>query len=99
MLLASSTRRRGVRYLDGDLRAVKGARYRQFRYREIQAIFQDPFEGLQPVLQDPDHLLTVPIRKFGWPGSRAEMQALMESAHHAVGVAAGGDAAGRPPPG
>jgi peptide/nickel transport system ATP-binding protein len=73
-----------VRYLSGDLRAVKGSRYRQFR-REIQAIFQDPFEVYNPFYKV-DHLLAVPIGKFRLAGSRAEAQALMETALRTVGL-------------
>jgi ABC-type glutathione transport system ATPase component len=73
-----------VRYLGRDLRTAPGPEHRRFR-REVQAIFQDPFEIYNPFYKV-DHLLAVPIRKFRLAGSRAEARALMETALRTVGL-------------
>jgi peptide/nickel transport system ATP-binding protein len=53
--------------------------------REIQAIFQDPFEVFNPFYKV-DHVLTVPIQKFGLASSRADARAKIEGALHGVGL-------------
>jgi ABC-type oligopeptide transport system ATPase subunit len=57
---------------------------REFR-RNVQAIFQDPF-GVYNSFYKIDHVLTVPIAKFGLARSRHEARALMEQALRAVGL-------------
>lgn len=74
-----------VRYLGKDLHRASGEGHRQFR-REVQAIFQDPFEVYNPFYKV-DHLLAVPIRKFRLASSRAEARDMMEGALRAVGLA------------
>ncbi len=73
-----------VRYLGKDLHAVSGADQRKFR-RDVQAIFQDPFEVYNPFYKV-DHLLAVPIRKFRLAASSAEARTLMETSLRAVGL-------------
>jgi oligopeptide/dipeptide ABC transporter ATP-binding protein len=73
-----------VRYRGGDLYKA-GARQREEFRRDVQAIFQDPFEVYNPFYKV-DHLLTVPIRKFGLAKGRAQMGALIETALHDVGL-------------
>jgi oligopeptide/dipeptide ABC transporter ATP-binding protein len=73
-----------VRYLGADLHKVSGKEHRQFR-REVQAIFQDPFEVYNPFYKV-DHLLAVPIRKFRLANSGAEARRLMETALRTVGL-------------
>jgi ABC-type oligopeptide transport system ATPase subunit len=57
---------------------------REFR-RNVQAIFQDPF-GVYNSFYKVDHVLSVPIAKFGLARSRDEARALMERALRAVGL-------------
>jgi peptide/nickel transport system ATP-binding protein len=73
-----------VKFHGADLHKVSGATQRQFR-REVQAIFQDPFEVYNPFYKV-DHLLEVPIRKFKLAGSRAQARSMMEDALRTVGL-------------
>jgi oligopeptide/dipeptide ABC transporter ATP-binding protein len=73
-----------VRYLGEDVNKSTGKAHRQFR-REVQAIFQDPFEVYNPFYKV-DHLLAVPIRKFKLASSGTDARRLMESALRAVGL-------------
>ncbi|MEQ7126627.1 ABC transporter ATP-binding protein [Actinopolymorpha sp. B11F2] len=73
-----------VRYRGTDLYKA-GARQRDEFRRDVQAIFQDPFEVYNPFYKV-DHLLTVPIRKFGLAKGRARMGELIEAALHDVGL-------------
>jgi peptide/nickel transport system ATP-binding protein len=57
---------------------------RTFR-REVQAVFQDPFEVYNP-FYNVDHVLTTPIGKFFPALSRSEERRMMEDALHAVGL-------------
>ena len=56
----------------------------QFR-REVQAIFQDPYEVYNPFYRV-DHVLTTPVRKFRLAPTRAERRGLIEEALRAVGL-------------
>jgi peptide/nickel transport system ATP-binding protein len=58
--------------------------FRVFR-REVQAIFQDPFEVYNPFYKV-DHVLTVPIRKFGLAKTAEEERQAMEQALVGVGL-------------
>ena len=60
------------------------AERRIFR-REVQVIFQDPYEVYNPFYQV-DHVLTVPVAKFRLATSRAGARALIEEALRAVGL-------------
>lgn len=53
--------------------------------REVQAIFQDPFEIFNPFYKV-DHLLTVPISKFRLARSRSQARSQIEDALNAVGL-------------
>jgi oligopeptide/dipeptide ABC transporter ATP-binding protein len=53
--------------------------------REVQAIFQDPFEVYNPFYKV-DHVLTTPVAKFKLAGSRAEARDLIENALRGVGL-------------
>ncbi|MFO7917932.1 MAG: ABC transporter ATP-binding protein [Anaerolineae bacterium] len=61
--------------------------WRDFR-RQIQAIFQDPFEVYNPFYKV-DHVLNVPIKKFNLAGSRAEREEIVEEALTGVGLRPG----------
>jgi peptide/nickel transport system ATP-binding protein len=56
----------------------------QFR-REVQAVFQDPFEVYNPFYKV-DHILEVPIRKFKLAKGKRETRELMEDALSRVGL-------------
>jgi peptide/nickel transport system ATP-binding protein len=73
-----------VRYRGMNLLAASGRDQQQFR-RDVQAIFQDPFEVYNPFYKV-DHLLTVPIAKFKLARNRAEARDLMEQALRTVGL-------------
>jgi ABC-type oligopeptide transport system ATPase subunit len=57
---------------------------RRFR-REVQAVFQDPFEVYNPFYRV-DHVLTTPLRKFGLASSVKGMRSQIEVALRAVGL-------------
>jgi len=73
-----------VLYRGKDLATVDKQELKKFR-QEVQAIFQDPFEVYNPFYKV-DHLLTVPIAKFGLAESNEERQEKMESALTSVGL-------------
>jgi peptide/nickel transport system ATP-binding protein len=73
-----------VAYRGRDLTAMSRAEWRTFR-REVQAVFQDPYEVYNPFYRV-DHVLTVPVAKFGLATSRAGARALIENALRAVGL-------------
>jgi oligopeptide/dipeptide ABC transporter ATP-binding protein len=67
-----------------DLAHASRQVHQQFR-REVQAVFQDPFEVYNPFYKV-DHILEVPIRKFKLASNRQEMRKLMEEAVSRVGL-------------
>ncbi len=67
-----------VLYKGKDLRKLSGKDYFQFR-REVQAVFQDPFAAYNPFYKV-DHVLSVPIKKFGLTASKTEAREMMERA-------------------
>ena len=73
-----------VAYRGRDLAAMSRPSWRTFR-REVQAIFQDPYEVYNPFYRV-DHVLTVPVAKFRLATSRAGARALIEDALRAVGL-------------
>jgi peptide/nickel transport system ATP-binding protein len=73
-----------VSYRGRDLSAMSRPERRAFR-REVQAVFQDPYEVYNPFYRV-DHVLTVPVAKFGLAASRAEARILIETALRSVGL-------------
>ncbi len=73
-----------VSYRGRDLAAMSRRQWRTFR-REVQAIFQDPYEVYNPFYRV-DHVLTVPVARFGLAASRAQARSLIEDALRAVGL-------------
>jgi peptide/nickel transport system ATP-binding protein len=73
-----------VTYRGQDLATMSRRQRRQFR-REVQAIFQDPYEVYNPFYRV-DHVLAVPVARFGLAASRAEAGTLIEGALRAVGL-------------
>jgi oligopeptide/dipeptide ABC transporter ATP-binding protein len=57
---------------------------RLFR-KEVQAIFQDPFEVYNPFYKI-DHVLTTPIKKFNLASTKAQTYELITTALHTVGL-------------
>ncbi|HVZ08183.1 ABC transporter ATP-binding protein [Rhodopila sp.] len=73
-----------VRYRGEDLAGLSGARRNAFR-REVQAVFQDPYEVYNPFYRV-DHVLTTPVRKFRLAATRTEGRGLIEAALRSVGL-------------
>jgi peptide/nickel transport system ATP-binding protein len=73
-----------VLYKGKDLRRLARAEWRAFR-RDVQAIFQDPFEVYNSFYKV-DHVLMIPIVKFRLANSKHESQALIEEVLQAVGL-------------
>jgi peptide/nickel transport system ATP-binding protein len=85
LLLGLLTPSRGeVRYRGQELAAMSRGQWRVFR-REVQAIFQDPYEVYNPFYRV-DHVLGVPVARFGLATSRAHRRSLIEDALRAVGL-------------
>src|ERR1700677_2572624 len=73
-----------VLYNGHDLAHLPGAERTKFR-RDVQAIFQDPYEVYNPFYRV-DHVLTTPVAKFRLASSKAAGRALIEDALRAVGL-------------
>jgi peptide/nickel transport system ATP-binding protein len=73
-----------IRFRGQDLAAMNGHDRKEFR-RQVQAIFQDPFEVYNPFYKV-DQVLTTPVRKFRLAGSREEAQQLIEESLHLAGL-------------
>jgi oligopeptide/dipeptide ABC transporter ATP-binding protein len=73
-----------VLYHGKDLWRMSRGEWLEFR-REVQAIFQDPFEVFNPFYKV-DHLLHVAIAKFHLANTRAAERAQVEEALNAVGL-------------
>jgi peptide/nickel transport system ATP-binding protein len=71
-------------YKGQNLQKLNGEKWRTFR-REVQAVFQDPFEVYNPFYKV-DHVLTTPIGKFYPKASARETRQRMEEALRAVGL-------------
>lgn len=69
----------------GDDLARLGSQARLAFRRDVQAIFQDPYEVYNPFYRV-DHVLTTPVRKFRLARSAAEGRGLIETALRAVGL-------------
>src|SRR4030095_9559646 len=84
LLLGLTAPTRGhVLYQGRDLRSMSRADWRAFR-RDVQVIFQDPYEVYNPFYRV-DHVLTTPVAKFHLAPSRAGARALIEDVLRAVG--------------
>jgi len=73
-----------VLYKGKNLRRMSGDDWRSFR-RDVQVIFQDPFEVYNPFYKV-DHVLTTPVEKFNLAKSKQESRALVEDVLHTVGL-------------
>jgi oligopeptide/dipeptide ABC transporter ATP-binding protein len=75
-----------VLYRGKDLRQLSRQEHRAY-LRDVQAVFQDPFEVFNPFYKV-DHVLDLPITNFGLASSRQERRALMAEALEGVGLQA-----------
>jgi oligopeptide/dipeptide ABC transporter ATP-binding protein len=73
-----------VFYQGRDIARLSAADRQQFR-REVQPIFQDPFDVFNPFYRV-DHVLTVPVRRFKLADSEAAGRRLIEDALSRVGL-------------
>lgn len=73
-----------IRFRGQDLAAMGRHERREFR-RQVQAIFQDPFEVYNPFYRI-DQVLTTPVRKFKLAASRQEEQRLIEESLQLAGL-------------
>jgi oligopeptide/dipeptide ABC transporter ATP-binding protein len=73
-----------VRYRGRPLASLRAAEHRQFR-RDVQAIFQDPYEVYNPFYRV-DHVLTTAVRRFRLAADRADGRRLIAEALRAVGL-------------
>ncbi|MBO0701645.1 MAG: ABC transporter ATP-binding protein [Candidatus Dormibacteraeota bacterium] len=73
-----------VRYRGRNLYQMGGGGLLKFR-REVQAIFQDPFEVYNPFYRI-DHLLMTPIKKFHLASSGKEAREMVDRALRTVGL-------------
>jgi oligopeptide/dipeptide ABC transporter ATP-binding protein len=73
-----------VLYKGADIRTLSGTDLRSFR-RDVQVIFQDPFEAYNPFYRV-DHVLETPVLNFGLAGSRREARRMIEETLRAVGL-------------
>jgi peptide/nickel transport system ATP-binding protein len=73
-----------VRYRGTDLRRLGRDARRAFR-RDVQAVFQDPYGVYNPFYRV-DHVLTVPVRRFGLANSRSDARDLIGEALRTVGL-------------
>lgn len=85
LLLGLESLTRGdVLYNGKDLRRLSRTEWRAFR-RDVQAIFQDPFEVYNSFYKV-DHVLTTPIDKFHLANSKREGRVLIEESLRGVGL-------------
>jgi len=73
-----------VLYQGQDLQNMAHAAWRAFR-RDVQVIFQDPYEVYNPFYRV-DHVLTTPVTKFKLASSRAAARTLIAEVLQAVGL-------------
>ena len=73
-----------ILYQGKDLRNLSRREWRAFR-RDVQAIFQDPYEVYNPFYRV-DHVLHTPLKKFGLVKSEREAQQRIVEALQAVGL-------------
>jgi oligopeptide/dipeptide ABC transporter ATP-binding protein len=73
-----------VLYQGQDLQNMAHVAWRAFR-RDVQVIFQDPYEVYNPFYRV-DHVLTTPVAKFKLASSKAAARALINEVLQAVGL-------------
>lgn len=73
-----------VFYRGQDIATMSATERRQFR-REVQPIFQDPYEAFNPFYRV-DHVLETPLRRFGLASSKTDARGQIEEALERVGL-------------
>jgi oligopeptide/dipeptide ABC transporter ATP-binding protein len=73
-----------IRYLGKNVRSLSRQERRAYR-RDVQVVFQDPYEAYNPFYKV-DHVLATPIAKFGLAKAGRAATDLMEEALRAVGL-------------
>src|SRR3954454_19157045 len=73
-----------VLYKGTDLKSLSGAQRKQF-LRDVQVIFQDPYEVYNPFYYV-DHVLETPVQKFKLASSKSEARSMIEETLRAVGL-------------
>src|SRR5437016_5903238 len=73
-----------VLYRGRDVATMSAAERRSFR-REVQPIFQDPYEAFNPFYRV-DHVLERPLQRFGLADSKREVRRLIGGALERVGL-------------
>jgi oligopeptide/dipeptide ABC transporter ATP-binding protein len=73
-----------VLYRGRDVASMSSLERRQFR-REVQPIFQDPYEAFNPFYRV-DHVLETPLKRFGLASSKQEARRHIEHALERVGL-------------
>jgi oligopeptide/dipeptide ABC transporter ATP-binding protein len=73
-----------VLYKGTNIRSLSGAALSAFR-RDVQVIFQDPFEAYNPFYRV-DHVLETPLMNFGLASSRVQARRMIEETLRAVGL-------------
>ncbi|MGN6488647.1 MAG: ABC transporter ATP-binding protein [Devosia sp.] len=73
-----------VEYRGKNIATMTPSEKQAFR-REVQPVFQDPFEVFNPFYRI-DNVLTTPVKRFGLADTEAKAQALIEDALKRVGL-------------
>ena len=73
-----------VIYRGTNVAEMSRAQHAEFR-REVQVIFQDPFESYNPFYKV-DHVLRTPIRRYNLASSKSEADGIVEEALRTVGL-------------
>ena len=73
-----------LRYKDKDIDHMNAKDILSFK-KEVQTIFQDPFEVYNPFYKV-DHVLTTPIKKFGLAENKSDIDKMIISALEEVGL-------------
>ena len=73
-----------IRFNGQELAKMNRTQRKDFR-RQVQAIFQDPYEAYNPFYKI-DQVLTLPVRKFGLAASQQEEQRLIEESLQLAGL-------------
>jgi peptide/nickel transport system ATP-binding protein len=74
-----------IRFRGSDLATIRSARARLGFMRQVQPIFQNPFEAFNP-LKRVDRYLFMTARRFAGAGTTAEVEAHADAALHKVGL-------------
>ncbi len=74
-----------IRFLGADVTAIRSNREHMAFMRQVQPIFQNPFEAFNP-LKPIDHYLFISARRFAGAHGRGDIEARADKALHQVGL-------------